>query len=229
MLQIAKFVKPDAIYLMGDYADFFCLSSHGPKDPGVIETLKHEIQSVNDGLDELDKLFPYAKKYYICGNHEFRLARYIQNRCPEIYGFVDCVELFKLNQRKNWTWIPYSPTQRTRVLGSNLYLRHEPVGSSAKATASKALCSIAWGHTHKIEESHITGLNGEEHVAFSVGWLGDKRKDKIYGYCKNHQQWQNGVGIVHVKPNGTFYHQVVHIKDDATAVYSGKLFKYEKS
>lgn len=230
MIQVAKHLKPDGIYIMGDYADTYNLSGHGPKDPRIIETLKDEVDDVNAGLDELDKLFPYAKKYYISGNHEFRMARYIQNRCPEIFGFVDCVELFKINQRKNWTWINYGPTQKTRVLESKLFIRHEPIGSSAKATASKALCSIAWGHTHKIEESHITGLNGEEHVAFSCGWLGQKKADEIFGYCKSHQQWQLGFGLVYVDPvTKNFYHQIIHILDNYTCVAGGRIFKYEKN
>jgi hypothetical protein len=216
--------------LLGDYADYYAINGHGPKDPRVIQSLQDEVNDVNLGLDQLDKLFPKAKKYYIQGNHEFRLERYIQNRCPEIFGFVDSQDLFKIRQRPNWTWVPYGPNQKTRILGSHLWARHEPLASSAKATASKALCSIVYGHLHRIEQSHITGMEGKEHVAFSCGWLGQKKADEIFGYVKSHHQWQLGFGLVYVDPKTkNFYHQIIHILDNYTCVVNGKLYKYEKA
>jgi len=229
MIKVAKDLNPDGIYLLGDYADMYDINGHGPKDPRIAQTLQDEVNDVNSGLDELDKLFPYAKKYYIQGNHEFRLERYIQNRCPEIFGFVSCQDLFKIRERKNWTWVPYGPSQKTRILGSKLWAKHEPLASSAKATASKALCSLVYGHIHRIEQSHITGMEGEEHVCFSVGWLGQKKADEVFGYVKSHHQWQLGFGLVWVDPKTkNFYHQIVHILDNYTCVVNGKLYSYEK-
>jgi hypothetical protein len=100
------------------------------------------------------------------------------------------------------------------------------LGTNARVTASKALCSVVFGHTHRIEESHIVGLDGRNHVSFSVGWLGDKKKDKIFDYVKNHWQWQLGFGLVYVDTsNGYFYHHKIHILDNYTCVFDGKVFK----
>ena len=108
--------------------------------------------------------------------------------------------------------------------------RHEPLSSSAKATASKALCSLVYGHIHRIEESHIVGLDGTNHVCFSVGWLGDKRKDKIFDYVKGHWQWQMGFGLVYVDTKTRiFFHHKVHILEVGNKVFclvNGK--KYER-
>jgi len=225
-LTIAMDIGIDELYVMGDLADFYYISGHGPKHPGMGGHLKDEVAAVNSGLDTFDKLFPGIHKYFIQGNHEFRFERYIQNRAPELFGLLDCQSLFNIFKRPGWRWVSYGPNQKQRVLNSHLWLRHEPLGASAKLTATRGLCSMVYGHIHRIEESHIVGLDGTNHVAFSVGWLGDKRKDEVFGYVKGHHQWQLGFGLVYVDDEtGCFYHQKVHILDNMTACVNGKLYR----
>lgn len=225
MLEAASYVGIDEIVILGDYADFYSVSSHS-KDPSVFGMLKDEIEDVLLGLDELDRLFPKARKVFIQGNHEFRLERYLSTQAPALFGVTSTEQLLDINRRPNWKFIQYGPNQAYKILGSKLTARHEPLASSAKATASKALCSLVYGHIHRIEESHIVGLDGTNHVCFSTGWLGDKRKDQIYGYVKGHHQWQLGFAIVDVdESTGLFYHSKIHILENMTCVVNGKRFK----
>lgn len=227
MLQVASYVIPNHIYILGDYADFYSISSHG-KHPEVFGMLKDEVVSVLMGLEQLDKIFPDAKKVFIEGNHEYRLERYLTSNCPALFGVTSTEHVLELNNRPNWKFISYGPNQATKIAGSKLVARHEPLSSSAKATASKALCSLVYGHIHRIEESHLVGLDGTNHVCFSVGWLGDKRKDKIFDYVKGHHQWQMGFGLVYTdKKTGFFHHQKIHILENGnklSCVVNGKLF-----
>ena len=226
MMSVAKYIKPKEIIIMGDYADVYCLHGHGSKDPRLQNMLVDEINDVNKGLDEIDSLFKSAKKVYLQGNHEYRFERYILDKCPELFGVTEFKNIIKIDKRPNWKYIHYGSNQVYKVLKSKLNARHEPISSSAKATASKALCSLVYGHIHRIEESHIVGLDGSNHVCFSVGWLGDKDNDKVFGYVKNHPQWQLGFGIVYVdEKTKYFYHEKVHILDNYTCVVNGKLFK----
>jgi UDP-2,3-diacylglucosamine pyrophosphatase LpxH len=225
MFTIAQEIGIDDLVILGDFADFYAVNSHG-KDPSIHALLKEEIDSVNSGLDTIDRLFPSIKKTFIEGNHCYRLNRYIQNKAPEIFGLFDCEGLFKMNQRPGWKWVSYGPNQKHRILNSKLFARHEPLGTTSKLSASRSLCSFVHGHIHRIEEAHITGLEGQEHVVFSCGWLGDKRKDKIFGYVKGHHQWQLGFAIVYVEPEtGFFYHEKIHILENYTCVVQGKLYK----
>jgi hypothetical protein len=191
-----------------------------------MQTLKEEIVRVQQRIEELSKLFPESNKVFIEGNHEFRFARYLYNNAPALFGVTETRALLELDKHPNWKFLDYGPNQAHKVLGSFLTARHEPLGSSAKATATRALCSLVYGHIHRIEESHIVGLDGTNHVAFSVGWLGDKRMDKIYGYVKNHHQWQLGFGVVYVDhKTRLFYHQKVPIlvlKNTYSCVFNGK-------
>lgn len=225
MLEVAKFCKVQHIYILGDYADFYAVSSHG-KDPSVQNILINEISLVIQNLEEIDKNFPDAKKVFIEGNHEYRLERYINEKAPSLFGITSTMDLLELRDRPNWSFASYGPRQSVDIAGSYLKARHEPLASSAKATASKALCSLVYGHIHRIEESHLVGLDGTNHVCFSVGWLGDKRMDKIYGYVKTHHQWQLGFGLVYVdEKTRYFYHQKIHIMDNYTCTVNGKLFR----
>jgi hypothetical protein len=213
------------IIILGDYADFYSVMSH-KKDPRVLQMLLDEVACVLQGLDELDILFPYAKKIYIEGNHEFRLERYLSDSAPALFGITSTEHLLKLNQRPNWSFVRYSPNQVVKVGGSNLFARHEPEGTTAKTTASRVLCSLVYGHIHRIEESCIVALDGEQYVCFSVGWLGDKRNDKVFSYVKNHHQWQLGFGLVFID-NATlkFHHNKIHITDDYSCLVAGKVYK----
>lgn len=225
MIKVLKDLKPDAIYLTGDYADFYDIHQHGPKDPRIVKTLTQEVESVNEGLDELDRLFPRAKKVYVQGNHEYRLERYLQNKAPELFGFIDCLTLFKLRERPGWKWVGYRPNQSARVLHSRLLIRHEPLGSSPTATITKALTSLVYGHVHRIQEARTQGLDGKRYVAFCPGWLGDKRKDEVFGYVKGHHVWELGFALVWVDKQGEFTHETISIKDNITCLANGKKYK----
>lgn len=211
MLEAAILLQPTHIYILGDYADFYSISSYS-KDPRIAGMLEDELVDVLTGLSELDELFPDAKKVFIEGNHENRLERYLCDKAPALFGVTSVYQLLNFDRRPNWQFVSYGPNQMTQIADSKLFARHEPLASSAKATAGKALCSLAYGHIHRIEESHIVGLDGTNHVAFSVGWLGDKRKDAVYDYVKGHNQWQLGFGAVYVDSStGLFYHNKYHI------------------
>lgn len=227
MLKAAQFINPKHIYILGDYADFYSVSSH-QKHPEVFSMLKDEVVNVLMGLDQLDEMFPDAKKVFIEGNHEHRLERYLCERAPALFGVTSIEHVLELSGRPNWKFVPYGPNQQCAVAGSKLIARHEPLASSAKATAAKALCSLVYGHIHRIEESHIVGLDGSNHLSFSLGWLGDKRHDKVFDYVKNHHQWQLGFGLVYVDPKShLFFHQKIHILEFGSkvqCVVNGKRF-----
>lgn len=224
MLKVAKDVTLDEIVILGDYADFYCVSSY-QQDPRIQEVLKHEVESVNQGLDELDALFPDAKKTFIEGNHEHRLEKYLAMRAPALFGLTSIEHLFNLNTRPNWKFISYGPKQKYSVLGSKLIARHQPLASTAALTLRKAMSSVAYGHIHKIEEARVVSINDEQHVAFSCGWLGDVNCDLVFGYTKNHPEWQHGFALVFLDENtGEFHHQIIEIKPDFTCVFNGKLY-----
>ena len=78
MMKAAQDLNPDEICILGDFADFYSVSSHS-KDPRIFNLLVDEVSAVCNRLDEIDKLFPKAKKVFLEGNHENRLNNILIN------------------------------------------------------------------------------------------------------------------------------------------------------
>jgi predicted phosphodiesterase len=223
-LEVGAFEKISQVVILGDYADFYTVSAH-PKELGrnVPQLLEREVACVNKRLDEIDKVFgPRVQKIFIEGNHEYRLARYLRDRCPELFGYVDCVQVFNLKCRPNWKWVPYGPDQKFRILKSKLYARHEPIGPTAKTTAQRAMVSCVYGHVHKLEMANVVGMDNSQHTAFCPGWLGNKNAS-VMKYVKNHAQWAEGFAIVHTE-GSLFFPEIIPIIKNK-AYYKGKVFK----
>ena len=227
MLDVASHIRTDRglheIVILGDYADFYAVNSHG-KDPAVTDTLIDEVYATIERLKELNKLFPEAKKIFIQGNHEYRLERYIKNKCPELFGVTTTDKILELNIL-GYDYISYGPNQYYPVLGSHLLARHEPISGGvhvAHGTVVKALKSVIFGHTHRIQESQIVTIDGQNLRGISSGWLGDE-KNPVFNYVKNHHQWAQGFSVVTVLDNGMWFNQLVHIID-GTCVFDGYVF-----
>jgi hypothetical protein len=213
------------IVFLGDFADFFAVSSHGTH-PQVIPMLVDEVMAIKEEFDWFDETFPDAKKVFIEGNHENRLERYLVQKAPALFGVTETENVLTIRGRPNWKFVPYGPNQSYAICGSYLKARHQPIANNAGLTARRAMTSLVYGHIHRIESGYAVGLDGTQHVAFSVGWLGDKNKDKIFGYVKNHHDWQLGFGIVVVNEKTRhFYHQAIPIMDDYSCAINGKIIK----
>jgi len=202
-LEVGSYLGISAIYFLGDLLDMYSVTLH-PKSPEIITFLDDEIQAGCEFLNMIDHEFSGIKKVFIEGNHEFRLSRYITKNAPELFGFIKIADLLEIPERLDWEWVDYGHAQYTQILGSKLYARHEPIGTSAKTTATRAMKSVVFGHTHRIESQEVTSIDGESYRAFSPGWLGDKNK-KSFNYVRNHHQWSQGFAIVYVSENGDWW------------------------
>lgn len=213
------------IVILGDFTDFYFVSKH-PKDPRVCASLLDEVEETNSVLDWFDQHFPRVLKIYLEGNHEFRLESYLIHQAPALFGVTELRFLLRLNQRPNWRFVPYGPNQAHRVLGSNLVARHTPLASSAKLAAQKAACSLVYGHIHRIEQAHAVGLLGQTLQAFCPGWLGDQRISEVFGYVRDHHQWQLGFALAYMSPlrGSQVFSQIIHIHDDITAQVGTKFY-----
>lgn len=213
MLDVAEDVNPDYIYILGDFADFYDINSHG-KAPDIQGKLIDELSSVHYRLEQLQLLFPDAAKTYIAGNHEHRLARYISNKAPELFGIVDVKELLYLDTY-GYKYVAYGPEQKAQVGNSHLYARHEGFTAGlhiAHGTVVKGMASIIFGHCHRIQESQVVAINGDNYRGIASGWLGDKNHP-VFNYVKNHHQWALGFSIVTILEDGTFFNSLIHIID----------------
>ena len=84
-LSVLKSEKPDAVVLLGDVVDYYSLSRFLKIDQSV--SLKREINTTKLLLSRINAcISKETKVYYIAGNHEQRLEKYLLTKAPELYG-----------------------------------------------------------------------------------------------------------------------------------------------
>lgn len=220
MMKVAKELKPDIICIAGDFADFYCVSSHD-KSPEREDQLAEEIKQVNEALDQLDSCNA-KEKIFVAGNHEDRLDRYLKTKAPELYSLVRVKQLFNLHKR-GWKYVPYK--QSTKV--GKLHLTHD-TGTAGAMAHSKALAdfqdNVVIGHTHRTAYTVVGNAKGVPHVGAMFGWLGDVNQVDYMHQVKANRDWSLGFGIGYFQPNGNF-HLVPMTLVDYSVVLEGKLIK----
>lgn len=209
-LDIVKELKPNAIFLNGDIGEFQGVSSW-PVHPNEKNlNLFAELNYMNDKFDGLCELFKDVPVTYVCGNHEYRLFRFIRDTAPHLWGVVkDCPTLLGFDKRPYWKFVDYTPDQLVRCGKSNLYLRHEPLGGGrlcAKQTAENAYVDIAFGHTHTYQSYTHRKFGPKPYVtrAYSLGFLGDKSRH-VFDYRGAKENWTEGFTIVEADPKTGAY------------------------
>lgn len=223
-LKVARDIRPHHLVCIGDFADFYAVSSHS-KDPSRVAQFKAELQDVNLGLDELDAL-KAKNKIFIGGNHEDRLTRYLQDKAPELFGVVSIPDLFRLKKR-GWRYIAYKDDARI----GKLYLTHD-VGTAGRYAPHKALDtyqhSIVTGHTHRLGYVVEGNAVAEHKLSASFGWLGDRKKVDYMVRAKVNKDWALGYGVGYMHPEtGVAYLTPVPIVVAAgryTCVVNGKFY-----
>lgn len=184
------------IYLNGDVVEIESVSAH-PKTPSAQKNLLAELDYANRKFDQLQKMFPDIPVHYVCGNHEYRIYRYIRDMAPQLWGMFDEVKLFRFEDRPKWKFYDYGPTQWVKCGKTrDLWVRHEPLGGGAthaKLTAEKSYVSVLYGHTHQFQQ-FVSKKNGPvpfSNMAMSCGWLGDITKP-CFDYRGAKDNWVSG-------------------------------------
>ena len=218
MLQVAREIRPSRVVVLGDFADFYTVSSHD-KDPRRTIRLELEIESARRGLDSLE-FIPH--RYFCAGNHEYRLERYLMTKAPELFNLVNVQDLFELKKR-GWHYTPYC--ESLRIGKVNFCHDVGDAGGHAHVRAREAFeGNIAIGHTHRMGIQYIGNASGKSRFGAMLGWLGDANSIDYMHRVKSKRYWQLGFGVGYMEHSGTIHVQPVPIVDYRCVVGS-KLFE----
>lgn len=220
----------DEIVLLGDVPDFYGVSLHDvlPECLTLKQTMKDEIYQVNKFLDFLESKYNKPTKW-LEGNHTKRLMRYITKKAPALFDFIDAQTLFKLDERQNIEYHPFTRNQLCRVLGTNLYARHQPYNQGvncALGTIQKKQISLIFGHTHRVQTAIKKRGDKSFISAYSCGCLIDF-DSPVFAYA-DVDDWAHAFGIVYQyseDPEDYIVH-IVEIKN-GKAIYNGNLYEGE--
>lgn len=220
MLKAARSFRPDTIVILGDFADFYSVSSF-EKSPKRVQDLKYEVDYVKEKLTELD-LLGAEQKIYISGNHEDRLERYLITKAPALFETVTIPETLDLRIR-GWHYVPY---KRSFRLGK-LHLTHDSgtAGQNAHRQSMAAFqASTIIGHTHRMEMTYLGNADGPPQVGAMFGWLGDFDQIDYMHQIAARRNWVHGFGVGFMEPNGVVHLSPVPIVKGACVV-NGELIR----
>jgi len=196
------------IVLGGDVVDFVSISYWKNRERMDFRT---ELEEVRKFLHELRELFPTQEMYFIAGNHELRLEKYLLSRAEKLFGIEELTleTLLKLRDLK----IKYIDTrdyiQKHGVpfcIGKLYYIHGHEVKVSgnvvnvARTIYLKTQYNIIFGHFHTTQEYIHRNIQGEVLGAWAVGCLCELVPD--YAVINN---WNNGFAIIEYEENGEFH------------------------
>lgn len=217
--RVAEGINPDVLIFLGDFCDFYSVSSHS-KSPSRKVGLKKELAACNK---ELDKFTGLAKRtIFLAGNHEDRLRRYSEEKAEALDGIYELEDLLKLSER-GWEYIPY----KQFISIGKMSFCHD-IGRSGKNAASQTLAdfghNITFGHSHRGCVYYTGTVRGEHHVCLNAGWLGDPLQADYMHVAKAHRDWQQGFGLVYVLPKGDCAAHFIPIVN-GKCIVEGKVYK----
>lgn len=214
--------QPDIVVDLGDHFDCYCVSQHR-KDPKRRANLVEEIEQGQECLRIFD---PVKRKYFIEGNHEWRLARYLMDFAPEAYEFLLSRTKDDIFGLKEMGWI-VTPYMQSITIGK-LNATHDldKAGETAVADAMASFMdNVIIGHTHLLRYVVKGTAFGVPHLGASFGWLGDVEKIDYRHSVKARRDYVQGFGTFRLDPEtGYSWVTPVPIFGNTCAV-EGRIYK----
>lgn len=158
--------QPRMIVLNGDIMDMFRLSRF---TNGEGRNPLKEIEACRELLSRIRNACPNSEIFYVIGNHETRLERYVLDKAPELESIIE--DIFTILRTED-----YKVYGCSSVLLNDKYLfRHgrllgNKTGLSAIKELEASYMSGATGHSHRLAK-YITRKQGRKFVHFETGCL----------------------------------------------------------
>ena len=199
-IKLAKEDKVDAIFLNGDVMDFFGLSFH-EKNPKNRPRISEELELARQFLKGLRKHFTNIPIYWIDGNHEHRLERYLAVKAPELLDTSE-FQIATLLRMAEYgiTYLGF----RTKCYFGKLLVEHgdrlKGTGgvNPARSARLKYKRSVLVNHFHKLSVDSGKQYDGDVMTCWSNGCLCELEPE--YMEVNEHVH-----GVCHVQMNGDNY------------------------
>ena len=204
----------DTIYLNGDILDFYGLSFH-EKDPRNRPTIGEELEMGRQFFKWLRQKFPTQTIYFITGNHEWRLERYLRVKAPELLNISEFQLSFLLNFAEHGI---INLEHRAKVYAGKLLIEHgdKMAGAGGVNPARTLLLKFKrptiCGHFHRTSAANQKIYDGSQLMAWSTGCLCELEPSYMEVNEHNH-----GFAVVEVFPSGEF-------KVDNLQIINGKVY-----
>lgn len=221
LAELIQDLTPDVIVQLGDFCTFDSLSSHVKSKKLELEGMRFvdELQAVHRAYHTIERGVQEAtaatrrskKKVYdpvkvwMYGNHENRLASYLQEN-TQMLGMAQSSKYWIEPSWDRWQEVPYK-----QVLARNgILFMHCAMNGINKPMSSKYLAkniladysgNVVYGHTHKLTLESIgreTLEGGKRFFSLNAGCFFDLTED-MPGYAKGSsasRDWWSGVVLI---------------------------------
>lgn len=216
------------IYInLGDLLDLPQISHYNDRKPRVVENMR--LKEDFDKAEEIlrrhrDLVGEDCEMYYLEGNHEERLERYLDKN-PEHEGLIEIPNRLPLDEL-DIQWIKsYSQGEKLTIGEANLVHGRYTNKYHSKKHALKYMSNIFYGHTHDVQ-SFSMETEGSDHtyIGQSLGCLCDYELQYKQGQPDN---WQQAVTTFFFQPNGNFNHYISRIFDYKFVAPSGETYQLD--
>jgi predicted phosphodiesterase len=196
----AKKENVDCIFINGDLLDFYAVSFH-EKDPRKMD-LKGELEIGREFFKNLRANFPKTLIYYIPGNHEYRIERYLRVKAPELLDLDEFrIDVLLQLAAHKINFI----THGTKVYFGKLMVEHgDKMRGTGGVNPARTLFlrlkrHAACSHFHRTSENTAKVYDGDSVVTYSIGCLCELEP----GYLEVNEH-NHGHGIVEMHKDGFF-------------------------
>jgi len=209
--------QPDEFILGGDFLELESASSYTTIDKPSIDS---DIENGRELLNDLRSVMPDAKGYYLQGNHETRLERYMASKAPHLFKALKTIpELLGLEEL-NIEWVPRLSDGKSTVLKRGDF--HFVHGYwTSKHHAAKHLdvygMNVAYGHKHNPQMYCQSSIEGVRY-AYAFPCMRTRSPDWMEGKPSN---WVNGFGVTYFNSDWKASNYMVIMQDDGSFVWNG--------
>lgn len=232
-LQYAKNYKPHKYVLNGDLIDFYTLSVFD-KNPENRTSVQDELDMASKYLIDLKRALPKSTKiYYLEGNHETRLQKWLWKN-KEVSSLRSMKLENQLSLKEKGIKLvsashDYWKTDNGHLKIGDVLIMHgdnringasssKYSGYSAKNTMQTMMSSVAIGHGHRLASINQRTPNGFLY-GLETGCL-----CQLSGTAN----WQNGFATFEVNKGKSVNHRTYHINNNQLIVDSKKYGFYKK-
>jgi predicted MPP superfamily phosphohydrolase len=187
-IKLCKQLKPGAIVLNGDVFDGARVSRHDPLYKNDTPTVKQELEVCQERLGEIEKASHNSKLFWLYGNHDTRLWRYMRINAPECEGAFGA-DLFD--------YFPGWHCGYVMHINQNTVIKHR-WHNGVHATYNNVLKSgrnIVTGHLHRLQVTSWGDYNGRRY-GIDTGTLAEPGGEQFAYLEGNPTAWASGFAVL---------------------------------
>ncbi len=156
VLRFALEFDPTHLVVPGDAMDFYQMSAFD-KNPSRQFRFKDELETGHRVIRDIELATPKADRYWIDGNHEDRMRRWLWRHGAAIAG-LPSLEPQQLLHLDAWTYLTYGSS--VDIMG--VIVEHGEmagVNTAGRMLVKRGKSGIC-GHTHRFHDFHLTNASG---------------------------------------------------------------------